>query len=294
MNQRFNVTMKLMATRRMASLNKSRCIERVKNAIGELDITKIERRMNRYRSDLLIDDFNLIEWMISIFKLYEDNDETQEFLNAFNLVCSIIPQRITDRIAHNLTLSNEHQLLKIIFKYKLEDDDDNQCRVCMSSFKVRLLKTPCHCNDHIHLSCLNDLVRNSGNKCRICKSSYGCLSIAGTLFYPRIDIYPDPVYKKNYAYVTSDLMRLRLAIMYVRVDRVIELLDSMEIEQLKEYVETADYENLHEVRNGNLMLKDKLYSGVTRSMYPDDFELIEVILNSKLENWNIQVTQKSS
>jgi hypothetical protein len=265
-------------------------IERIKNAIVHLNIDKTERRIKRYRSDLLIDNFNLIDWMISLSSLYMNGEYSDDFVKIFELVCSIIPQRINDKIALNLTMSSNHRLLNIVFKYKIEEDnDEDQCQVCMSSFKSMLLRIPCMCNSHIHLSCLNELVSKSGGKCRVCNGSYGCLRIVGTLFYPTVDVYPDPVNKKSYIQATSDNMRLKLAIVYARVDRIIQLLDSFNEDQLKSYVDEADCKNVHRFKNGELLLKDKLYSGITRSMYENEFELIELIINEKLRSCNINV-----
>lgn len=171
-----------------------------------------------------------IEATEKIIKILIDNYD-----DHYNLIVNMIPPKKSDEY-----------ILDLIYDF-LPIDEDNLCPICLKTEPKEMLINCCSCKSGFHVGCLLKLnqYRNL-NKCSICQSKYkinepvyrlrlssGC--IEEPLFFPYNDMYND-LNSEAQLKKAKGLDRLSMAILYLQVERVKQLLEEKEIlDQLTNY-----------------------------------------------------------
>ena len=124
-------------------------------------------------------------------------------------------------------------ILELLYTF-LPNDDDNMCGLCLCTEPKQMLINACVCKTLTHADCL---VKFGANICLVCKQNYKLNKpiyvtpdhIDKTMYFPHNDIYYHPLIgSKNFIKFVG-MSRLSLAILYLQVDRVNELLNEKEI-----------------------------------------------------------------
>lgn len=123
-------------------------------------------------------------------------------------------------------------------------DANNICKYCMLTEPLIDLIKICHCIENVHVNCLLQWLQTNSEqkKCEICGEKYKLndkcynqFSLAGKTgldcrtYLPHHDFYPEPLMSNSTLYKRFGMDRLKMAIMYLQVDRVKELLQDPEI-----------------------------------------------------------------
>lgn len=146
-----------------------------------------------------------------------------------------------------------------------------------------LIDNTCSCKNKIHIECLVELVKKTGNTCVTCNcSNESVVCPSGIIIFPSKDIYQS--HTGTYEILSHEykFTRLLYALAYLQYDRVKELLNDFTRDEYIEYYHNTDYSNLHS-RNKEtnaLTLKDTLTSHLTRNLNKEDFEKVEAVLEA--------------
>jgi hypothetical protein len=153
----------------------------------------------------------------------------------------------------------------------LPQDDENLCSICHKTEPKKFLIHTCLCKTPAHAGCLIEL--NNYKKldtCMVCHGKYkvnepitrtisGIIikeEIDNTLYFPFQDLYYEPLINNIFLKKYEGMSRLTMAIMYLQVERVKELLQEQEVldELPNYYFGYPDYKQtpLHSLCSGNL------------------------------------------
>lgn len=220
--------------------------------------------------------------LLRTFPLYGESVKT--LYRIIQYLCFTYPELIKQD--HFYYVSNPHNkyLFNILSSNFINDNDDNICIVCNSSHRHQMLNNLCSCKYNIHLQCFISSVENVGSKCLICKKDIK-YDIDGNrkVFFPDHGIYPIPL-MSNYCFIDKSNKKksLEFACLYLAVDNVRQILDSMTHEEFMEYKKGADTYSIHKVTNdGFLCMSDTPCSNMSRYKYSDRFTAIELLLKMK-------------
>ena len=195
----------------------------------------------------------------------------------------------------------------------LHIDESNICKYCLITEPSYQLIKPCNCDAPVHIDCLKrwfgkisdrDCFRNfqqlfnKKENCEICKCSYkigvaphGCFSF-GTqsavdkiLFFPSLDMYPLTLSSCNELITFNGINRLNMAIDYLQVDRVKELL------QEKDILENINEGKLCGLCFGNVGNNYMIHLGDNQNKY---LQIIKLLLDTNKINVNKKTTFEKS
>ena len=216
--------------------------DQIKSAIMYLQVSALKKYIiKNYTNPIFINPFEYlltthypldknIETTNEIIKILIDNyDNYYDLIKKFYSYCK-----------SNQSKSNEDKqyILDILFSY-LPVDENNICSICLITEPKTQLFNPCSCKNPIHIDCLiKTLKHKQNNKCSVClniikvnepiyRTNYG-KELDNIIFFPHQDIYYEPLMKpvlNRY----SGMSRLTMAIMFLQVERVGELLKDEEI-----------------------------------------------------------------
>ena len=223
---------------------------------------------------------------------------TQPRIRSEDQVLSIItalfkkcPSIISEDILQYLCKKELRKILKLAILYFNDQEkniDEDFCYICYSGHKYDLISSPCKCNMSIHIDCLLCVVEKMGDRCRTCNENIGSKYIASryvgirntgkAIMIPRINLYKDPHTQDYVKYNDDDFESLYLAIYYMQVKRVEELVSLLDRE--------AFFNLVVKLETKKVFLKfpkinDKLDCNITRIIYPKEYASIESILESK-------------
>ena len=204
-----------------------------------------------------------------------------------NYLCQNYPKMITNKMVESVQHHGDgNKLLTILRNNQIDDekDSENCCIICFSSNKVKLINNTCVCKNKIHLDCLIKLFRTNGNICKTCnKSNGGVYTYNNYVLFPSANIYKQPLLNNYVILSNSDKNDiLHLAIAYLQIDRVRELLNNMTNIEFRDYIKNADYNALHILKNNNILgLLSYPYTNISRVDNPIKFREIEKLLEIK-------------
>lgn len=163
----------------------------------------------------------------------------QNYDNYYELIDNLIPPK-----------KEQQFILNLMYSF-LPNDENNLCSICLHTEPKKFLINICKCTTPTHANCLIELNKyNKLKNCMVCKNKYKISepiyrTISGiniksckddTLYFPYNDLYYQPLINDSSLVKVTGMSRLTMAIMYLQVNRVAELLQDNEIlEQLPNY-----------------------------------------------------------
>lgn len=228
-----------------------------------------------------------IESAIEIIKVlienYDDHIKFIEDLFYIQYIKNNTIDRIDNEEIYELLCSMVH-------------NNENICYICLNSLPNKYLINPCDCKTPVHATCLIKLFRlNYSNNCKVCKkkyrknsSVYRQRSILNLIYFPFDDLYYEPLVeqglKKYYG-----MERLTMAIVYLQVERVSELLKEKEVlNKLSTYYfgyEGYEQTPIIALCTGNFFSNCSIYEG-------DNIEKYKKILKLLLDTNKINIDKK--
>ena len=150
----------------------------------------------------------------------------------------------------NLPNPKNMKYIKDLLYTFLPNDENNLCSICLSTEPIKTLINACDCKTCTHADCLISLSKHKQlDICSVCLGNYklndpvyrksGLTNkpkLDDKIFFPYNDLYYEPLIGDNILYKFTGMERLTMAIVYLQIDRVRELLQEKEIlDQLPEY-----------------------------------------------------------
>lgn len=82
------------------------------------------------------------------------------FLRILDIISSNYPLLITDEIIKyvNFRSATCIEIIDILNKYKIENDNEKYCFICSLSYTDQLINPPCLCKNLIHLRCTSTTI----------------------------------------------------------------------------------------------------------------------------------------
>lgn len=225
-------------------------------------------------------------------QLLDDNDiiAKQKTFQVLEIICSKYPVMITQKHFDeaNALGPRAKKVYDMLTKYYVDDPDATDCFLCLSTNTTELIPNTCSCKNKVHLQCLIKLVSETGKKCTVCqKSNNSVICPRGRVIFPKLNIYKQPLLSKYIMIDKKDVNKsLSYAIAYLQIDRVKELLDTMDRTEMENYIKfNAEYfGNSSAVHKKNTIdLADSMYTNFYRSTYPNEFNEIERLLKLKCD-----------
>ncbi len=232
---------------------------------------------NRHTINIKRADINPNWNLVNISAKYDDEDYRYEkrmerYFKIINLFCSNFPWMITDDCFNYAIRIGSYAILKILNKYYVGNNELNKCYLCNSHSQRDLIKSPCDCNEHVHIYCMINYTKQRRGRCHLCSKTFGengkalrhnndALSFPELNIYPRIDL--DNLYLSEneieqyiYGYVVvpdDDLFgQLTFACLNMISFKVSQILKSMTNEDFKMFVQNADKRVFSITPNGYL------------------------------------------
>lgn len=230
-------------------------------------------------------DLNRLSW--DHIKYYRFPEEVDKYLTILNFLCSIYPEKITDKLLKTPTILRITQIIEILNNHKLEDElNENICCICLSSYEFQLIENTCLCRSKIHVNCLIELVKRNGDICRTCNSTkHSFIDQKQNVHFPTINLFKELLMASYVFFDKNDILKLLYySLSYLMIDKVKEIIDKMDKEEfIKSMIKCGhgylpfDYKIYKE--QNKFILKNSF--GFVRD---ENFTMIEQLLNRKLEN----------
>jgi hypothetical protein len=152
--------------------------------------------------------------------------------------------------------------------------------ICLQAFPADFLITPCVCTNPVHAQCLlslDDIV--SLDKCMVCKTDYVYSELRTThlcsvkikKYFPRNDVYYPTKNADNLVKYT-EFERLEMAIKYVEVDRIKQLVQEKDI---------LDHPNFSEYRQSYIDMFSGFAKTIATCTFYDDSHLFTMCCKAK-------------
>lgn len=199
-------------------------------------------------------------------------------------------------LINNLSQPNKslQYIMDLLYEF-LPDEPDNVCSLCLSTEPKKCLINICNCITKTHINCLIELNKYrplNQYKCSVCNSEHKVnQDFYGNkygLFFPHNDMYGEPLMSSTCLHKYEGMDRLKMAIIYLQVNRVKELLNEKEIlDNLFNYYLHQIYQitPIHSLCTGNLCSNAYIGFGDNHKKYYDILKLL-------LETNKFDLTQK--
>jgi hypothetical protein len=142
-----------------------------------------------------------------------------------------------------IIINNDNEYVNDLLLSFLPTDENNMCSICLTTEPKELLINLCSCKTPCHVHCLIQLSKHKPlNKCVVCQDKYiinepfhrkkGLINkpdIDTDVFFPHHDFYYEPLLNRQYPVKFTGMSCLTMAIMYLQIKRVEELLQEPEI-----------------------------------------------------------------
>lgn len=171
-------------------------------------------------------------------------------------------------------------IAKILLQNYIDTEIGENCYICSSSADCMLLKSPCLCESKIHLPCLIELIKTHGDVCPTCKTKNAYICPNGRISFPSIDIYKAPL-TTHYTIATGLTNKLNLAIAYLCVDKVKDLLEKMTDDEFINYCIEGDYYAVLQKCDYGIKIRDMPYTNLSRVKNGRLFSVIEKMLQDR-------------
>lgn len=274
--------------------------QQIEYAIKFLQVESLEKHIKKnYKSLLLTNPF---------YQLFYVNYPIDKNIEASKQIIKILIDNYDDyyELITQITISKKEQeyILDLLYSF-LPLDPDNLCQFCLQTEPKKMLINCCDCICKTHAKCLEKLNEFKPLKeCSVCKSKYKinepvirtCSGImikpeCEKIFFPFNDLYREPLLSNPYLHKFEGMSRLTMAIIYLQVRRVKELLEEKEIlDGLSDYYfGYSGYKQspIHALCTGNL------YSNAHYN-FPTNSQKYLVILNMLLKTKKFDIKQKDA
>lgn len=212
--------------------------DRISYAIKFLQVEALKKYViKNYKSVLLSNPFSLLYF--TFYPVNENMEATKEIIK-------ILIENYDDyyELISNLGLldKSKEYIYDLLLSF-LPNDENNICSICLTTEPKQYLINPCLCKTPIHIKCI--LVIHTHKKlknCSVCLGKYminepihrnlGLMeppAIDPAIFFPYHDFYYEPLLNLPYPVKISGMSRLTMAIMYLQVKRVKQLLEEKEV-----------------------------------------------------------------
>lgn len=168
---------------------------------------------------------------------YSYDANTRVYEEIIKLILSINPSLITKKAIENAYVRKHTGIINVLNLFAISK---NICIVCYCSHPEKMLIYPCKCKSPIHAECVIKVIQTShSRKCKICLTDYeinepktqlnfgGTVHIDERIYFPKFNIYPVPIMTRMplERYIKDNDI-IYMAIIYLQVKRVIELLEN--------------------------------------------------------------------
>ena len=197
---------------------------------------------------------------------------------------------------YNITLKKDKEYIRDLLYEYLPVNPEKSCMICLQTEPHQQLFNPCKCTQPIHTNCLIKIIQHKKNKCGVCLCEYkinkplaytqsGIMirdEIYAPIFFPFHDFYYPPLLSNPILERYSGMSRLTMAIMYLQVDRVRELLQEAEIlEGLSSYYFGYEgYKQTPLIALATANFASNAHASFGSNLYRY-WEIIEMLLNTK-------------
>lgn len=262
--------------------------DRIKYAIQYLQVGSLKKFIiKNYTSVLLKNPF---------YDLYYTKYPVNLNIDATKQIIEILIENYDDHYKmitelYTNTNKNNEYITELLYSY-LPIDENNLCQFCLQTEPKKTLFNPCSCKIPIHAECILKLNNVKPiDKCKVCLSKYEInepiyLTNSGivirqeksNIFFPKFDLYYQPLSSNSDLVKVSGINRLTMAILYLQVNRVKELLLEPEIiNNLDTYYfgyEGYKQTPLIALAQGNLPSNCHITFGNNIKKYTDIFKLL--------------------
>ncbi len=236
------------------------------------------------------------------YQLFYTHYPVDKNLEAAKKIIQILIDNYDDHyeLITKLSLPNKEMIYIMDLLYEfLPDDPDNLCSICLQTEPKKLLINICNCKTGAHTNCLIKLNEHKPlDKCSVCKGKYKINQpVVRTqsgiiikpekekLFFPYNDIYREPLMSSDALNKYVGMSRLTMAIIYLQVERVKELLNEKEIlDNLSTYYfgyEGYKQTPIHAICTGNLPSNAHFNMGDNDRKY---YDILILLLKTKKIN----------
>lgn len=235
------------------------------------------------------------------------NDTTKnDMCDVIKIILEKCPALITKKCYALLRCDKNHEcVLELLNQY--DKQSDNTCMICDGDDKIDMIfptNNFCECKiGHIHIKCIVKLIdMSSDGICKTCATPFCRNEIPilhngkrdPRIYFPKINVYKQPLLSMYTDYTSQKYKGLNLAIAYLQVKRVKELLSEINNDAFRDYVVNgrempsenvdgnADYYAILKKDNTGLHIRDMPYTNLPRSHNLMATVEIERMLNDKL------------
>jgi hypothetical protein len=214
-------------------------MSKIKFAIAYLQPKALQKFMTKNFTNILLGN-PFYHLFYTVYPIHKNIEATKEIIK-------ILIDNYDDyyNLITNLRTPKPEQkyILDLLYSF-LPNDENNICSICLTTEPKHLLINPCLCKTPIHTDCLIKLSTFAKlDKCKVCLGKYMINepiyrtmsgiqikeTIDKTIFFPYHDLYYEPLLSSSSLYKFTGMSRLTMAIMYLQVDRVKQLLQEKEV-----------------------------------------------------------------
>jgi hypothetical protein len=240
-------------------------MQQIQYAITHLQVAALRARITRnYTHPVLTNPFML---------LMRTKYPVSQNLDAVRDIVKILVENYDDYLdmIARVPQTKENDILNGVLHAFLPEDPDNTCSICLSTHPRQYLIRACECKTPAHATCLIELnAHRELDTCMVCNHKYRMSkpiqrSMSGIIvrettwrdvYFPFHDMYYEPLLSNSPLQTFEGMSRLTMAIMYLQVERVQELLRQPDIvAALPEYrfgYEGYKQNPLHVLCSGNM------------------------------------------
>lgn len=157
---------------------------------------------NKYRTiNIKRIDINPKWSLVNITAKYDDENyryekRMEKYFKIIKLFCLKFPWMIIDDCFEHAIKIGSLSILKILNKYYIGNEELNKCFLCNSRSQKDLIKSPCDCNEYLHIYCMIDYTKQRGGRCHLCSKTFGrnggdICNHNDTISFPNLNIYPN-------------------------------------------------------------------------------------------------------
>ena len=213
--------------------------QQIEYAIKYLQVDALKKFVKRNHTSVL--------FMNPFFHLFYTIYPIQKNIEATKQIIQILFDNYDDH--YNLItklqfVKQEDKFVLNLMYDLLPEDEDNVCSICLKTEPKKFLIHTCACKTPAHANCLIDLNKYKKlDTCMVCKTKYKinepiARTMSGiiinkvldeTIYFPFHDMYYAPLRSNPSLEKYSGMSRLTMAIMYLQVERVKELLQEQDV-----------------------------------------------------------------
>jgi hypothetical protein len=214
--------------------------QQIKYAIEYLQVDALKKFVKRNHTSVVL-------FMNPFFHLFYTIYPIQKNIEATKQIIQILVDNYDDH--YNLITKlqivkkEDKFVLNLMYDF-LPEDENNVCSICLKTEPKKFLIHTCTCKTPAHANCLIELNKYKKlDTCMVCKTKYKinepiARTMSGiiinevldeTIYFPFHDMYYAPLLNNPQLEKYSGMSRLTMAVMYLQVERVKELLQKQDV-----------------------------------------------------------------